>query len=298
MVLDGGLATELEAQGCDLNDPLWSAKTLFESPEAIRAAHTAFLAAGADAIATATYQASFEGFRERGIDDAEIPGLLTFAIDLACEARDAFWDEDAHRAGRVKPSVVASVGPYGAILADGSEYRGDYGLSAAELYDFHAPRWEVFAESRADLIGCETTPAMEEALAYARLAAVSGCPTWVSFQCRDAASIADGTPIEELAAVCDEEPNIVAIGINCTDPVHVNELVRRLSGQTPKPILVYPNSGETWDAEEKVWVGSPTPTDWAARARSWSQSGAHGIGGCCRVTPNDIRAIRDGLSAT
>lgn len=285
IVLDGGLATELEARGCDLNDPLWSARALLEAPEAIRAVHRGYLEAGADCIATATYQATFEGFAARGLDGPETVRLLRDAVGLAVSARAGF---------RRRPSLVAaSVGPYGAFLADGSEYRGDYGLSAADLYDFHARRWEVLAETEADLLACETTPSVEETRAYCRLAAVSHRPTWISFQCRDRAHLADGTPLETAVALCDAEPHVVAVGVNCTDPRHTVPLIEAARRATGKPILVYPNSGEVWDAESKRWTGPPSPMDWARSAAEWRAAGADGVGGCCRVGPAEIAAIRN-----
>ena len=298
LVLDGGLATELETLGCDLNDPLWSARALIDDPEAIRTAHRRFLEAGADCIATATYQATFEGFAARGLDASDTARLLGRAVEIAVSARDAFVAERAadatEPADRPRPLVAASVGPYGAFLADGSEYRGDYGLSAAELYDFHARRWEVLAETRADVLACETTPSLEETQACCRLAAVSHHPTWISFQCRDGAHLADGTPLETAVALCEAEPHVVAVGVNCVDPRLVAPLIRTARRATGKPILVYPNSGEEWDAKAKRWTGPATPMDWARSATEWRREGADGVGGCCRVGPAGIAAIRAG----
>ena len=296
IVLDGGLATELEALGCDLNDPLWSARALIDAPDVIRTAHRRFLEAGADCIATATYQATFEGFAARGLDAADTARLLERAVRIAVSARDEFLAGRAMEPpDRPRPLVVASVGPYGAFLADGSEYRGDYGLAAAELYDFHAPRWEVLAEAGADLMACETTPSVEETRAYCRLTAVSHFPTWISFQCRDGAHLADGTPLETAVALCDAEPHVVAVGVNCTDPALTVSLIGAARRATGKPILVYPNSGEVWNAEAKRWTGGANLVDWARRAVEWRAAGADGIGGCCRVGPPAIAAIRGGI---
>ncbi len=327
LVLDGGLATELEALGCDLNDPLWSARVLIDDPAVIRAAHRRFLEAGADCIATSTYQATFEGFRARGLDAAATTRLLRDSVDLAISARADFLagrpasplgaPPPSNRAApptpaprpvppssrppspsRPPPLVAASVGPYGAYLADGSEYRGDYGLSAPELYDFHARRWEVLAETEADVLACETTPSVEEVRAYCRLAAVSRRPVWISFQCRDGARLADGTPLETAAALCDAEPHVVAVGVNCVDPRLVVPLVRVARRATEKPILAYPNSGEEWDADAKRWTGPATPMDWARSAAEWRAAGADGVGGCCRVGPGEIAAVRAGAASS
>ena len=295
MVLDGGLATELEALGCDLDDPLWSARALLDAPDVIRTVHRRFLEAGADCIATATYQATFEGFRARGLEAADTTRLLEQAVEIAVSARDAFMVDLAVPGGRLRPLVAASVGPYGAFLADGSEYRGDYGLSAAELYDFHAPRWEVLEGAGADLMACETTPSVEETSAYCRLAAVSHSPTWISFQCRDGAHLADGTPLEAAVSLCEAEPHVVAVSVNCVDPGFVTSLIRTARRATGKPILAYPNSGEVWDGEAKRWTGLTTPTDWARSAAQWRNEGADGVGGCCRVGPAEIAAIRTTL---
>lgn len=296
LVLDGGLATELEALGCDLDDPLWSARVLIDEPETVRTAHRRFLEAGADCIATATYQATFEGFRARGLDASDTVRLLERAVRLAVSARDEFVAGRAVKpADRPRPLVAASIGPYGAFLADGSEYRGDYGLSAAELYDFHAPRWEVLAETEADVLACETTPSAEETRAYCRLAAVSHHPTWISFQCRDGAHLADGTLLEAAVAMCDAEPHVVAVGVNCTDPALTVSLIGAARRATGKPILVYPNSGETWDAGTKRWTGRANRMDWVRSAAEWRAAGADGIGGCCRVGPAEITALRGGV---
>ena len=194
VVLDGGLATELEVRGHDLRDPLWSAKVLLDDPETVRAVHTAYLEAGADCIATVTYQASVPGFAARGLGRDEGLQQLRRAVALAVEARDAFWADPDHRAGRLRPLVVASVGPYGAYLADGSEYRGDYGLSRAELMDFHGERWRVLAGAGADLMACETIPsAVEAEVLLALLEESDGNWAWISFSCRGGDRISDGS---------------------------------------------------------------------------------------------------------
>ena len=301
LVVDGGLATELEALDCDLSDELWSARALLDAPDAIRTVHRRYLEAGADCIATATYQATFEAFAARGLDEAATARLMRDSVNLAVSAREDFLGGAAARpspADRSPPLVAASIGPYGAFLADGSEYRGDYGLSAAELYDFHAPRWEVLAETEADVLACETTPSVEETRAYCRLAAVSHRPTWVSFQCRDGAHLADGTPLETAAALCDAEPHVVAVGVNCTDPGDTVSLIEAARRATGKPILVYPNSGEVWDAEAKRWIGPANPLDWGRSAAEWLAAGADGVGGCCRVGPSAIAAIRAGAASS
>lgn len=293
LVLDGALATELERAGFDLRDPLWSAKVLLEAPEAIRELHTRYFEAGADIATTATYQATFEGFAARGIDSRHAAELFQLAVDLARGARDAFWGEPANRAGRVEPLVAASVGSYGAFLADGSEYRGDYGLGRASLFQFHAPRMRALAASGADLLALETIPSLLEARALvAVLNTLDDAPAWLSFSCRDGESTCHGERIEdciEAVADCDQ---LVALGVNCTAPRFAVELVRRIRAVTDKPIVAYPNSGERYDASTRAWAGARATDDFAALARELRDAGARVIGGCCRTTPSDIAAIR------
>ncbi|MCJ7630024.1 MAG: homocysteine S-methyltransferase, partial [Longimicrobiales bacterium] len=171
IVLDGGMATALEARGCDLVDELWSAKVLLEAPDLIREVHLDYLLAGADCITTSSYQASLPGFRIRGLDEDAGKNLLGLSVMLALEARELFWREAFNRKGRLEPLVAASIGPYGAFLADGTEYTGRYGISDSELYEFHRGRWQVLAMGGADLMACETIPTQREAETLLRLVA-------------------------------------------------------------------------------------------------------------------------------
>ena len=292
VVLDGALATELEARGCDLRDPLWSARVLLEAPELIRQVHADYFAAGADVAITASYQATFAGFARRGLDAQRAAELMRLAVRLAAEARDAFWADEANRAGRPRPLVAASVGPYGAFLADGSEYTGDYGLSEDELVAFHRPRMAVLAGAGADLLACETIPCLAEARALARLLAeFLRQRAWLSFSARDDAHTCHGEPIGECAAWLDGCEQVLAIGVNCTAPRHIAGLVRAIRAATRKPILVYPNSGEAYLAGENAWDGPSETDDLAAQAREWHAYGAQLIGGCCRTTPAQIGSL-------
>jgi len=297
MVLDGALATELERRGCDLNDPLWSAKVLLEQPELIKAVHYDYFAAGADCAITASYQATFEGFARRGLSEAEAADLMRLSVRLAVEARDEFWADPTHRAGRPRPIVAASIGSYGAYLADGSEYRGDYGLTEAELMDFHRPRLAVLAETEADLFAFETIPCLLEAQALTRLLATEFPvrAAWVSFSARDEAHISHGEPIAECAAWLDGYTQIVAVGINCTPPLYIPSLVRAIRAVTGKPVIVYPNSGEAYDAQSRRWCGPAMHHTYGEQARTWHRCGAQIIGGCCRTTPDDIRQVAAAL---
>jgi homocysteine S-methyltransferase len=289
VILDGAMATELEARGCDLHDPLWSAKVLLETPELIREVHADYFAAGADCAITASYQATFQGFAQRGLSADESADLMRLSVRLACEARDEFWNGTSN--GRVKPFVVASVGPYGAFLADGSEYRGDYGLSLTDLMDFHRPRMAVLANSGADMLACETIPCLLEAQALLKLLGeFPAMSAWFSFSAKDGMHTNHGELIADCAKLL-EHPQVAAIGVNCTAPEFVTDLTRNARGATDKPILAYPNSGEVYDATQKRWMGEATCSSFATQARAWVAAGARVIGGCCRTSPEHIREL-------
>lgn len=297
VVLDGGLATELEARGCDLADPLWSARALLEAPEVVREVHRAFLAAGADVIATATYQASLPGLARRGLGKAAIEETFRAAVRLAAEVRDAFWRELPRKEGRLRPLVAGSAGPYAAWLADGSEYRGDPGIARADLDAFHRRRLALLAEG-ADLLACETIPWRSEVdVLLELLADTPDVAAWISFSCRDGERLRDGSPVEAAAAACDAVPAVIAVGVNCVSPSRVLPLIEALRRGTSKPLLAYPNSGEGWDAEEKRWTGGAEASDWEALVPAWREAGAVGVGGCCRTRPADVARIRAALDA-
>jgi homocysteine S-methyltransferase len=290
VILDGAMATELEARGCDLHDPLWSAKVLLETPNLIRAVHADYFAAGADCAITASYQATFQGFAQRGLNVDESADLMRLSVQLACEARDDFWASSP--SARVKPFVAASVGPYGAFLADGSEYRGDYGLSLTDLMDFHRPRMAVLANSGADMLACETIPCLLEAQALLKvLEDFPQMTAWFSFSAKDALHTNHGELISDCARVLGDHPQVAAIGVNCTAPEFVTELVANARGATTKPILAYPNSGEVYDATQKRWLGESSCSSFATQAQTWFEAGAAVIGGCCRTTPKHIREL-------
>lgn len=298
VILDGGLATELERRGADLDDPLWSAGVLLKDPDLIRAVHHDYFAAGADVATSASYQATFEGFARRGIDAPRAAELLRLSVRLARQARDDFWADGGHRRGRHRPLVAASIGSYGAYLADGSEYRGDYGLSIAALMDFHRPRLAVLAASGADLLACETIPCLAEGVALIRLLAdIPDVPAWLSFSCRDEVHVCHGEPFAECVALAETSDQVVAVGLNCTPPRYVEALLISAAGRTTKPLLAYPNSGERWDAERKCWLPASGGTDFGAAARAWVLAGARLVGGCCRTTPADIHAIAGAIRA-
>jgi homocysteine S-methyltransferase len=293
MVLDGALATELETRGADLKDALWSAKCLIERPELIGEVHGDYFRAGADVATTATYQASFETFARRGIGRQAAAQLMRDAVALAGAARDAFWENQANRSGRLRPLVAASIGPYGAMLADGSEYRGRYAVDDAALADFHRPRLRVLADAGADLLAFETIPCLREARVLSNLLReLPDVSAWLSFSCRDGEHNCEGEPIGACAAEFHGHPQITALGVNCTAPQYITPLLRRLREATDKPLVAYPNSGEGYDPTSKQWNGDAGVFNLGEEARLWYAEGARLIGGCCRTSPAAIRAVK------
>jgi homocysteine S-methyltransferase len=292
LVIDGALATELERRGCDLKDDLWSAKILLEQPEIIKQVHLDYFQAGADCAITASYQATIEGFTKRGLDEGEAIALIQKSVKLAIEARDEFWADETNRTGRSKPFVAASVGPYGAFLADGSEYRGNYGLTEKELMDFHRPRMKALIEAGAEMLACETLPCLIEAQAITKLLEeFPDITAWISFSARNEQCISEGQLFADCVKDLEHSQQIAAIGINCTSPNYISALIREAKKVTKKPILVYPNSGETYDAAKNDWGGDPVSHSFGEEAQEWHTAGARLIGGCCRTTPEDIRMI-------
>ena len=290
VVLDGGMSNQLESAGYDLSDELWSARLLAEVPEAITEAHLAYFEAGADVAITAGYQATFEGFAKRGIGRERAAELISLGVELAHEAV-----RRARAEGIARPLwVAASVGPYGAMLADGSEYRGRYGLSVAELERFHRPRLEVLAGARPDVLALETVPDTDEAEALLRGVRGLGVPAWLSYSVAGDRTRA-GQPLEEAFALAADVDEVIAVGVNCCAPEDVEGAVETAVRVTGKPVVVYPNRGEAWNAEARAWDGRSTFT--AEEVRGWRASGARLIGGCCRVGPEVIGSIARTLGA-
>jgi homocysteine S-methyltransferase len=294
VMLDGALATELERRGADLNHDLWSARMLIEAPEMICDVSHSYLLAGADIIATATYQASFEGFARAGIEQDHAANLMQLSVDLAVLARENFWSVTENRRSRLRPLVAASIGPYGACLADGSEYHGNYDLSRQDLIDFHRPRMTELAHSDADLLAFETIPSMLEAEALIELLSeFPASKAWLSFSCRDEAHVCHGELFADCAALADQADQLIAVGINCTAPEYVTELLGSARARAvQKPLMAYPNSGESWIAGEHKWTGEARG---ALKAKEWYDAGARMIGGCCRTGPADIERMRSEL---
>jgi homocysteine S-methyltransferase len=296
LVLDGGLATQLEARGCDLGDELWSARILLEAPDLIRQVHVDYLRAGADCIVSASYQATVPGFMKRGVSQRDARDLLRASVELAVETRDRFWEDLSNRTHRLRPLVAAGVGPYGAYLADGSEYTGDYDLDENGLYEFHRDRWDELVCSGSDLVACETIPSLPEVRSLVRLLGESpSAVAWISLSCTDAQHLRDGASLMEAVREAVSVEQVAAVGVNCVPPAVVKDLIRQLSALTDKPLVVYPNSGEGWDASNKKWTGSAAAVDFGDAAAEWFALGARLIGGCCRTGPGDIGRIRQSL---
>ncbi|MGW1816713.1 homocysteine S-methyltransferase [Streptomyces sp. NPDC002125] len=284
VLLDGGLSNQLEAQGCDLSDALWSARLLADAPQQIEAAHTAYARAGAQVLITASYQATFQGFGRRGIGRARAAALMAGSVQAA------------RRAGAVAGRecwVAASVGPYGAMLADGSEYRGGYGLTVRELERFHRPRVEALASAAPDVLALETVPDIDEAEALLRAVEEFPVPVWLSYSAAGDRTRA-GQPLAEAFGLAAGIEQVIAVGVNCCDPADADRAVEIAAAATGKPVVVYPNSGEEWDAEGRAWAGSSTFQP--SRVRDWQRAGARLVGGCCRVGPSEIAALAGRLA--
>ena len=296
LILDGAMATELEARGCDLTDPLWSAKVLIENPDLIYQVHLDYFKAGAQCAITASYQATPQGFLRRGLDKSQSLALIAQSVQLAQQARTDYLAQHP----QLLPLLVAgSVGPYGAYLADGSEYRGDYHLPQAEMIAFHRPRITALANAGVDLLACETLPSFAELQAL--LALLKEFPAlggWFSFTLRDSQHLSDGTPLAVVMAELNANPQVLAVGVNCIALENVTPALQQLAALSDKPLLVYPNSGEHYDAVSKTWHSCGNQQHQLInQLADWKHAGARLIGGCCRTTPADIRAIAECCNA-
>jgi homocysteine S-methyltransferase len=294
VVVDGGLSTQLAVLGEDVSGILWTGRVLLENPGAVQRAHADYVAAGADVVITASYQVSRWGFEQAGMTAQDADAALRASTDAARGAVAAVPGSRAR--------VASSVGPYGAILHDGSEYRGRYGRSHRQLVDFHRERLEVLAATGPDLLAIETIPDVDEAAALVEaLADHPELPAWMSFSALDDARTCAGQPIEEAVAVASSAPSVMAVGINCTDPRHVQGLVERMRAVVPLPIVVYPNAGGEWDASDGLWHG--TTADGGAAfpdrvVQGWIGAGATAVGGCCGTDARSISRVAGVLAAS
>lgn len=284
VLLDGGLSTQLEVMGYQLHDPLWTARALLDDPTSVVAAHRAFIDAGAKILITASYQISRAGFINVGLTQDDADRALVASVDAA---RTAALGTDV--------LIAASIGPYGAISADGAEYRGNYGLTRSELSAFHLERIKILADSGADLLAVETIPDLLEAEAIADVLPMD-LPAWVCFTAADASQVRAGQRIEDVAAAVAQHPAVRAIGINCTEPEFVTPLLQKIRTVTSLPLIAYPNVGGSWDSVTSSWIGKRH--DLAGLVQEWSTMGAVFIGGCCGSSAADISRIGSALSTT
>jgi homocysteine S-methyltransferase len=292
IIIDGALATELESRGCNLNSSLWSAEVLIHQPELIYQVHRDYFQAGADCAITSSYQASTAGLQQKGLSLPEAEALIRKSVALA---KQAGAEVEKSNPGR-QCFVAGSVGPYGAYLADGSEYRGDYHLSEEEMKDFHRPRIQALVDAGIDVLACETIPSIEETQALVNLLLeFPSTPYWMSYTLRDSKHLSDGTSLEDLTKIL-SSPQCVAVGINCIPEDKVSTALSSFSSLTSKPLIAYPNSGEKYDWTSKTWSGNRAQGEQLAdRVKEWHGLGAKLIGGCCRTTPSDTRTIKDTL---
>jgi homocysteine S-methyltransferase len=287
-VLDGGLSTALEGAGADLSGALWTARLLGEEPGRICDAHRAFYLAGARVATTASYQSSLEGLEAAGYDAATARGLVTLSVTLARDVRDSLADDHP---GLL---VAASVGPYGAYLADGSEYRGRYGVPASRLRDFHAPRLELLAAAGPDLLAVETIPDVDEATVLVDLLDDLGVPAWFGYTVRGATTAA-GQPQADADAVLAGRASLVAAGVNCSDQSDVLGAVRASVAATGLPAVAYPNRGGTWDAAAKRWSYGDRIDP--GLVHGWLDAGVRYVGGCCGNGPAEIAELATQVAA-
>ncbi|TNF86553.1 MAG: homocysteine S-methyltransferase [Gammaproteobacteria bacterium] len=290
LILDGGLGGELDTRGYDISSPLWSAALIASEPEAIVTLHRDYLDAGAQCITTSSYQASVTGLQALGMNPGEVEKLFKLSVELACRARDEYLRENP--GCEFRPLVAASVGPYGAYLADGSEYRGNYGLDDARLREFHQQRLRWLDDSGADLLACETMPDLQELRVLAGLLQSVSTPAWVSFCCRDADHLHDGNGFTRALELFVDHERVFALGANCCPPALIEPLIANIvAANSGKLIVVYPNSGQQYDADGKHWHGDSELQHWSQQAEAWFAAGAGLIGGCCSVGPAHIREL-------
>ena len=277
MLLDGGLSTALEQLGNNLNTSLWSGELLRTAPEQIEAAHKAYVDAGAQVIISSSYQISMDGCALRGWSESDVRTALLLSTQLARNATQ-----------ETSVLVAASVGPYGASLADGSEYRGNYGKSKKWLKDFHRARLQILIKSNPDLLAIETIPELTEAQAILELLDEQAVkiPYWVSFSCKDGKHISSGELFKDAAKLVSGRLGAIGVGINCTAPEFITPLLT--SARSRIPFVVYPNSGRLWNAEIKEWVGPAASGFSEIQIFEWKERGAKLIGGCCSVGPEEI----------
>ncbi|AVK64753.1 homocysteine S-methyltransferase [Lactobacillus sp. CBA3606] len=289
VVLDGAMATELEKRGVATDSALWSATAMLTKPAAITAVHQSYFAAGAQIAITNTYQANVPAFEAAGIPAAQARQLIQSAVQLANQARDDYAEQHADFTG----IVAGSIGSYGAYLADGSEYTGHYQLTAQAYQAFHRERLELMMAVGVDTLALETMPNFKEVQALVRLVTTTypTQPYWVSFSIRDAQTLCDGTSLAKAARWVAAQPNVVAVGVNCTTLENIEPALQTLRAAVTVPLIVYPNSGDEYDPMTKTWQSTTLSHQFSSFVPAWLAAGAQIIGGCCRTTPTDIQTV-------
>lgn len=284
LAIDGGMSTELEQQGCTLEGSLWTAQALLDNPALIESAHRAYVDAGAGVVITASYQISRAGFAENGHTSEDADRALRSSIEVARKA-----------VAGTQTLVAASVGPYGAILHDGSEYKGNYGKTLEELCAFHLERLDVLVSAHPDLLAIETIPdALEAAALIAALAEFPAAIAWMSFSLGPDGKLWAGQSLAEAAQIAASSPAIVAIGVNCVDPALVSAAIAEIRIVTDLPVVIYANGGGTWNADSGLWENAAADS-LVAFSADWIKQGATLIGGCCGTHAGDIRQLAAAL---
>ncbi|XP_059617368.1 uncharacterized protein LOC132262201 [Phlebotomus argentipes] len=309
-VIDGGFATQLTQHVGDRvdGDPLWSARFNATDPEAVKKVHRDFLEAGAELIRTNTYQASIGNYMKHlGLSEEAAISLIQDTVGFAKEARDEF--ARTSEKGSV-PQVFGSIGPYGACLADGSEYTGSYVVSTSPsvIREWHKKRISVIIEAGVDALAIETLPSAVEGEILLNLMREDfpDVKFWLSFQCRSDSETAAGENYQEAVRRIWKKvkedgvlsKNFLAIGVNCTHPDRVTPLFSGLNQEEDRiPLIAYPNSGETYDVVEKKWICDRAQQPLESRVQEWIGLGVRYVGGCCRNYADDIRRLRETLDS-
>lgn len=294
MIIDGSMSTALENLGADLNNDLWTAEILIHQPELVKQVHINYFRSGADCGITCSYQATIPGLMKHGYSERESESIIARSVQIFLEARSEWWNSEGKNSRRSYPLCLAGIGPYGAYLADGSEYTGNYDIDANELYAFHKRRAEVLYEAGADILLFETQPSIREVLIEAEIAEEINADYWISFSCKDGKHINEGDNISECARKLSEGyPHLRMIGVNCTKPEYIVSLIHELKASIDLPIAVYPNSGEIYDPVSKTWTHSENALDFGSYALSYMKAGASAVGGCCTTTEKHILQVAE-----
>ena len=290
VVLDGAMSTPLEKLGADTNNDLWTAKALIDNEELVYEVHKMYFEAGADLIITDTYQANVQAFEKVGYSEKEARNLIKKAVKIAQKARDDY----ENRTGKHN-YIAGTIGPYGAYLANGSEYRGYYELSAEEYQQFHLPRIEELVNAGVDILAIETQPKLDEVLAILELLKEKypQQKVYVSYTLSDDDTISDGTPLPRAIHALEDYSQVIAVGINCVKLELVEPALKNMKEITDKHLIVYPNSSAVYDPKSKTWSQPKTSATFEELIPNWYEAGARIIGGCCTTGPKEIKAVAD-----